>query len=229
MRRPARADALHPPGEWGADIAVGSAQRLGVPMGFGGPHAGYMSVHKGLERQLPGRLVGVSVDCTRRARLPSRAPDARAAHPPREGHLEHLHRPGAARRHGSMYAVWHGPDGLARIAQRIRAHAVNLREALVAGGVDVTTDVCFDTSTISVPGRADEVVRRRSSTVASTSAASTRTGSPSASTRRRPDGRWRSPRGLRSGWVGCPASRRRQRRQRRAGPAHPPRRGRPSS
>ena len=59
----------------------------------------------------------------------------------------------------SMYAVWHGPDGLTRIAQRIRAHAVNLREALVAGGVDVTTEVCFDTLTISVPGRADEVVR----------------------------------------------------------------------
>ena len=88
------------PGSWGADIAVGSAQRFGVPMGFGGPHAGYMAVHRGLERQLPGRIVGVSVDAEGTPGLPPRPPDARAAHPPREGDVQHLHRAGAARRHG---------------------------------------------------------------------------------------------------------------------------------
>ena len=89
---------LRAPGEIGADAVAGTTQRFGVPMGFGGPHAGYLAVGKGLERQLPGRLVGVSTDADGKLRLPARAADQGAAHPPGEGHLQHLHRAGAAGR-----------------------------------------------------------------------------------------------------------------------------------
>ena len=111
---------LAPPGEWGADVVVGSTQRFGVPMGYGGPHAGYLATRDEFKRSMPGRLVGVTVDAARQPGVPARAADARAAHPPREGDLQHLHRAGAARgdrRH--VRGLPRRPTGLTTIARRV--------------------------------------------------------------------------------------------------------------